>query len=211
MRELASCLIDAAVEIAGQRYLIRVPTAREAIICYASIEAEDLPTLKAVCRRWLPIRLFDYYFGPKSLLPATLSDLGDLLKVGVPDIDVHEADLETIKERAARQSLFAVLADFARQQSTPAMQALKMPWPLFVGLVAENIRLSYREKADFMIAYATARSGKEEVWHDVMKRAGYTGGASAEDFEEPDWMDDAWAARQLAKVQAINERKRAEA
>ncbi len=207
MRELASCLIDAEVTIGSTSYRLRVPMAREAIVLYAAIEAQDLPTLRAACRAWLPSRLFDRYFGPGSVLLATLADLGDLLRVGVPDIAQHEVDMELVKDKARRQSMFAVLADFARQQSTPAPSALEMPWPLFVGLVAENIRLAYREKADFMIAYATARSGKEDLWHDVMRQAGYGGDGNRGDFEEPRWMDDAWQQRQLDKIAAIQRRK----
>ena len=72
-------------------------------------------------------------------------------------------------------------------------------WHFFVGLCAEVLRLKAARKADFMLAYSAARSGKRSVWNAVLEQAGY-GPAPGEAFKEPVWMDEAWEQRQLERI-----------
>ena len=113
MHELARCLIETTVVIGGHRYRVRIPRTREAIILYAALEAYRSgeagaeAIIRRVCRAWLPARLFDHYFGRQSLLAATLSDLGALLKVGVADLQQHARDRRAVEEAARQRSMFA--------------------------------------------------------------------------------------------------------
>ena len=208
MRELALCLVDAEIEIGGTCYRVRIPKAREAILLYAALEAYRAgdggaeAVVRRVCRAWLPARLFDRYFGSGSFAPASLSDIGDLLNVGIADRRQHERDRKTVEEAARSRSLFAVLADFSEAQATPAMAALEMPWPLFVGLCAEIVRQRAARRADFMLAYGAARSGDRALWQGAMERAGYAE-EPGEAFEEPAWMDDEWEQRQIEKARRM--------
>jgi hypothetical protein len=114
----------------------------------------------------------EQYFGEEAFPEATLIDIEELLTVGVQDPEQHGADRKEIDEAARDRSWFAVLADFADHLSTSIPDILSMPFPLFVGLGAQVLRLQAARQADFMIAYILARSGDKDLWREITKAAG---------------------------------------
>lgn len=224
--DLLACLTDRRVDMphagpAGQpaRFRVRPPSLFEALCADAALQAlgsgdtAAWDVLSDACRAWLPDGLFRLYFeAEESALPvyraAALRDVAALLSTGVRDERQHAADRRKVEAEARRRSWFAVLADYADALGTPPADALRQPFPLFIALSAEVIRLQERRKVDVMMGYAIARGGSEEQWRAQMRAAGYLGAETIAEKAEPgpEWQNDEWVKEQKAKIKAYRAR-----
>jgi hypothetical protein len=201
MRDLLACLSHRELTIGDKSYWVRPPSLEEALRVLDAIEAvrenedEAWSMLRDVCLGWLPHEVCVLYFGNNAVPFATVSDIQELLAAGVQNRERHKKDAAAVEEEAQTRSWFAVIADYSDALNTPALEVLKTPFPFFIALCAEALRLQERRKADVTIGYVIAKSGGD-LFQDLMKAAGYTSEADLEDWTP----DPEWEAQQLEKA-----------
>lgn len=202
MRDLLACLSTREVHIVDKIFRVRPPSLAEALRITAALEVlhehpgDTWEAIEQVCRGsddkrgWLPHDLCDVLF-QRSPPAVLLKTIRDLLVVGVPNRKEHEKSKAEVVEEARRRSWFSILADYANAMNTAPSAVLSEPFPLFIALCAEVLRLKAERKADFMIAYSFARTGGDG-WEEIMKAAGYMPPPARNRVEwnpDPEWVE----------------------
>lgn len=212
MRDLVSTWAPCRVQIRGLpgEHVVSPPTARQAITIIAAIESlherDASSELRRIAFEWLPLRLASMLF-VRTAHPLELTrDLGQLLAVGVRDLDRHEESVKTTKKKATKTSWFEVVAEYSTTYGTTITEVLDTPWPLFVAMASQMWKMQAREQLRNANWYASAKLGKMD---EITERAGYSPAGIPDDYEMPEVMKDPkWSEEQVEKAKRLGQMMR---